>query len=49
MIDFQTRLFETEQLDNLSLSGKPLKNTLRSLRFINATLGNHKLTETLKV
>jgi len=46
MIDLQNRLLEPEQLDNLSLSGKPLEKTLRSLKFINATLGNHRQLST---
>ncbi len=38
----QVRLHKSEQLDNLSLSGKALKKTLLSLKLINTLLGNHR-------
>lgn len=41
-MNLKVRLHTCEQLDNLSLSGKVLKETLDSLRFINSFLGNHK-------
>ncbi len=42
MINSQSRLHISEQLDNLSLSGKPLKSVLQSLKLINSIFGNHK-------
>ncbi|WP_108869659.1 hypothetical protein [Aquimarina aquimarini] len=36
------RLQQPEQLDNLSLSGSSLQNTLSSLKFINTFFGNHR-------
>lgn len=41
-MNLKVRIRTCEQLDNLSLSGKALKKTLDSLRFINSVLGNHK-------
>jgi len=41
-VNTKTRLTTHEQLDDLSLSGKPLETTLSSLRFINSLFGNHK-------
>jgi len=41
MINLQSRLHDPEQLDNLSLSGQPLKKALLSLKWINTVLGNH--------
>jgi len=41
-VKIQIRLDRSEQLDNLSLSGKPLKRTLLSLKLINYYLGNHR-------
>ncbi|WP_271784058.1 methyltransferase domain-containing protein [Aquimarina algiphila] len=38
----EVRLHTSEQLDNLSLSGKALNTTLRSLGVINRFLGNHQ-------
>ncbi len=42
MANLNTRLHASERLDNLSLSGKPLKKTLKSLKLINRIFGNHK-------
>ncbi|GAA4274048.1 methyltransferase domain-containing protein [Aquimarina gracilis] len=42
MKQLQNRLHTPEELDNLSLSGTPLKRTLQSLKFINSVLGNHR-------
>lgn len=41
-MNLKVRLRTREQLDNLSLTGKTLIETLDSLRFINSFLGNHK-------
>ncbi|WP_378182121.1 methyltransferase domain-containing protein [Aquimarina sp. SS2-1] len=41
-MNFRTRLHTTEQLDNLSLSGPALLETLSSLKLINKLFGNHK-------
>ncbi len=41
-MDLRVRLLTTEQLDNLSLSGKPLQKTLSSLKLINSFFGNHR-------
>ncbi len=41
-MNIQIRLDKSEQLDNLSLSGKALKKTLLSLKLINYYLGNHR-------
>ncbi|MBQ4818543.1 methyltransferase domain-containing protein [Aquimarina sp. MMG016] len=38
----EIRLHTLEQLDNLSLSGKVLQNTLSSLKLINSIFGNHR-------
>lgn len=49
-MNFNNRSHQKEQLDNLSLNGKPLHKTLNNLRRINALFGNHKQlsTATLK-
>lgn len=41
-MNFQNRIHTTEQLDDLSLSGKVLFNALSSLKFINRVFGNHR-------
>jgi len=41
-LNFNKRAHSTEQLDNLSLSGEVLLQTLSSLKFINKIFGNHK-------
>ncbi|WP_025741200.1 methyltransferase domain-containing protein [Aquimarina pacifica] len=41
-MNFEKRSHQAEQLDNLSLSGKVLQQTLLSLRHINLFLGNHR-------
>lgn len=41
-MNFQVRLHTPEQLDNLSLSGVTLHNTLSSLQLVNSLLGNHR-------
>ncbi|WP_299214704.1 methyltransferase domain-containing protein [uncultured Aquimarina sp.] len=47
-MNFNTRAHSTEQLDNLSLSGEVLLQTLSSLKFINTIFGNHRqLTNSL--
>ncbi len=38
----RVRLITSEKLDDLSLSGKSLKQTLSSLKWINSVLGNHR-------
>ncbi len=45
-MNIKNRLLTSEQLDNLSLSGKVLEDTLHSLRLINQLLGNHKQLST---
>lgn len=46
-MNFQVRLHTSEQLDNLSLSGTILHNTLSSLQLVNSLFGNHRqLTKT---
>lgn len=46
-MNFQVRLHTPEQLDNLSLSGTILHNTLSNLQLVNSLFGNHRqLTKT---
>ncbi|GAA3524252.1 class I SAM-dependent methyltransferase [Aquimarina addita] len=41
-MNFKNRVYQKEQLDDLSLSGKKLHQTLGSLKLINTIFGNHK-------
>lgn len=41
-MNLKNRLLQKEQLDNLSLSGKTLEQTLKSLSLINGIFGNHR-------
>ncbi|MHA7056121.1 methyltransferase domain-containing protein [Aquimarina sp. M1] len=41
-MNFRNRIHKPEQLDNLSLSGKLLSDTLTSLKLINTLFGNHR-------
>lgn len=41
-MNFTRRSYNREALDNLSLSGQTLKDTLSSLQFINSLFGNHR-------
>ena len=41
-MNFGKRVLNPEQLDDLTLSGKTLQKTLRSLKWINSFFGNHQ-------
>ncbi len=41
-LDLRIRAHENEELDNLSLSGKPLHSALNSLQWVNSFFGNHR-------